>query len=117
MKNAHKRISLSDRALVIAILSIATELAGCAQDGPGRVDRVDRQIDQTVSSAGETVQDIQRSPGEQTEQASRPKKPGNTSMTGPLPTTSKMTFLTIRCLPYPISTSRQPPAWSPSAVL
>jgi hyperosmotically inducible protein len=69
MKNAHKRISLSDRALVIAILSIATELAGCAQDGPGPGDRVDRQIDQTVSSAGETVQDIQRSPGEQTEKA------------------------------------------------
>lgn len=69
MKNAHKRISLSDSALVIAILSIATGLAGCAQDGPGVGERTGRQIDQAASRVGETVQGTQRSLGEQTEKA------------------------------------------------
>jgi hyperosmotically inducible protein len=71
MKNAHKGIGLSDRVLVIAILSIVIGVAGCAQDGAGREERVGRQIDQTVSSAGETVQDPQRSLGEQAEKAGK----------------------------------------------
>ncbi|MEF3077361.1 BON domain-containing protein [Methylobacter sp. Wu1] len=66
-KNTHKRISLSERVLVI--LSIANGLAGCAQDGFGRAERTDRQIDQTASKAGETVQEPQRPLDEQTEKA------------------------------------------------
>ncbi|MBF6649279.1 BON domain-containing protein [Methylobacter sp. BlB1] len=66
-KNTHKGTSLSDRVLVI--LSIATGLAGCAQDGPGRAERTDRQIGQTASRAGEIVQEPQRPLDEQTEKA------------------------------------------------
>jgi hyperosmotically inducible protein len=66
-KNTHKGTSLSDRVLVI--LSIAAGLAGCAQDGLGRAERMDRQIGQTASRAGEAMQEPQRPLDEQTEKA------------------------------------------------
>lgn len=67
-KNAYKPIGLPDSVLVIAILSIAAGLAGCAQDD-GVGERTGRQIDQTTTTAGETVEGARKSLGEKTEKA------------------------------------------------
>ncbi|MGZ8145020.1 MAG: BON domain-containing protein [Methylosarcina sp.] len=69
MKNVYRRFSLSGRWLAIALLTTGILLNGCAQDGEGLGERTGRKIDEATSRAGESVQDVQKSLGEQTQKA------------------------------------------------